>query len=80
MTAGPPVRIDRFRRPKRKSRKIVLRRAWAADSGSESSRALGSRRCRQTRAAVRPDGRLLAVGADVNLTLWDPQTMTMKTA
>jgi WD40 repeat protein len=53
-------------------------RAWAVDSGRDLSAAVGQSRGKHTRAAVRPDGRLLAVGTDGTVTLWDPETMTAR--
>jgi WD40 repeat protein len=51
-------------------------RVWAADSGRELSRAPGPQRSRLVRAAMHPGGRLLAVGTEGTVTMWDPGTLT----
>jgi WD40 repeat protein len=50
--------------------------AWATDSGQALSPAVGRSRGRHTRAALSPDGRLLAVATDGAVTLWNTADLT----
>jgi WD40 repeat protein/tRNA A-37 threonylcarbamoyl transferase component Bud32 len=51
---------------------------WAADSGHALPPAVGKSRGKLTRAALTPDGRLLAVATDGAVTLWDAAALTAR--
>lgn len=52
--------------------------AWATDSGQALSPVVGRSRGRHTRAALSPDGRLLAVATDGAVTMWDAAALTAR--